>query len=289
MRAPLLAACVAAAAAGKWHEHGALEQACVDRLGEGDFETASSIVSLIATGGTPDASLAWPTSKAKVRFEASAALLDNWWSSAPKKKQRKHAKRTRRRDEWLAEKADSGEVQQQLGLATVGAALGAYQQRQLRDSNAPKTGDGILCDATATLAFVAEEGHTDDTLAAAELLANALLACPEEYPAALALEKHARRIQRASEKRRQWPSATDEVAPETAVAQEFFLRAQALQGAGRLAEASATYAAISSAHRGYPSVGWLPEGGPGEVKVRFYTEYDVFHTEDDGSYTKTGG
>lgn len=180
MRALLLTLCQPLLAAGKWGDHDALYEACVDRLDDGDFETASSVISLIATGGSVDAALAWEPSKAKVRFGAAAGLLDNWWGLVSRKAQRKHAKITRRREEWLEKQPDFGETQQQLAVATVSAALLTYQESTLRNSHAPKTGDGILCTAAATLAFVAEEGHTEDTLAAAELLSTALLACPGE-------------------------------------------------------------------------------------------------------------
>ena len=245
-------------------DHLALREVCLEQLDGGDLASAANIASLIATGGSPDASMGWTAAKAAARFGDAATLLDTWWKAMPRSAQRKHAKRTRRRQQWLASKADSGERHQQLAVATVSAALAAYQAEQLRDRSRPKTGEGLLCDAAATLASAAEGGHTDDTLAAAELLATALLACPLELAAAVALEAHARSVQTAAELRRGWPPSIHELDPETVVSRRFFARGQELQGAGHVVAASATYAAISSLHRGYRVDGDEEEEGDGE-------------------------
>ncbi len=228
-----------------------LRELCLEHLDSGDAAAAADLVALIATGGIPDASLQWSTEAAAARFREAAALLESWWKVMPRSMQRKHAKRTRRRDKWLAAKAHSGEQHQQLAVATVSAALVAYQHQQLHDPSQSETGMTLLCDALATLASVAMAGHTDDSLAAGEILSTALLACPSTLMGAIELERHARSVQQASEQRLGLPKTDYQSDAEITVARRYFERGQELQQAGRLAEASAIFEAISTLHRGY--------------------------------------
>lgn len=161
-------------------------------LEEGELEEARDAIASIAVGESPTASELWNSTEVGTRFDHASALLNSWWNFVPKKLRKKHAKVLKARAAGkTAGQAlpTSAERQQQLTVAIVSSALLAYMERRFAASFDPVL-DLALCTAGARLARASQDGRTDDTFSATQVLGSALLFCPDEFPAATAVLRY---------------------------------------------------------------------------------------------------
>ena len=163
-------------------------------LREGELAEGAHAVASIAVGRSPDASLEWSSQEVGARFERASALLETWWTRLPKKARKKRAKVLRTRAAGgetgrATALPHSAERHQQLAVAVVGSALLAYMERRLAAPFDTEL-DLVLCTAGTRLAHAAQEGWTEDTLAATRVIGSALLFCPAETTSAIAVLRH---------------------------------------------------------------------------------------------------
>ena len=162
-------------------------------LKEGEIEEGAHAIVHIAVGDNPNTSLEWTASEVGARFDHASTLLETWWARVPKKAQKKHSKALRARATTGIAVPVSAERHQQWAVAVVGSALLAFMERRLAAPFDPEL-DLELCTAGARLARAAQEGWTEDTLAATPLIGSALLFCPAETSTATAVLRHGLRL-----------------------------------------------------------------------------------------------